>query len=718
MNKILCVMMLFGIFAISFANVSADYAPGTPDFVLEPKIEQRPVSDVGWFTKAAHPTTRAHCMVSPVVNGKYYVFGGPTVSGGAYTNVCYEYNTNTDAWTLKTPMPTARGIGRAVLVQGKIYVIGGAVTFGTGLNVVEIYDPVTDAWTTGPSLPVGNHDFGAGVYKDTWVYVCGGGNWSAPPIATVYVLNTVTNTWATATAMPTAMGTPGCGVIGNKIVMATGYVGSAGSNIVQVGTISPTDPTSITWTTGAAMPGGVIYRGNSGVCNGQLYVCGGNLASGISNAANKYDPATNSWTALPNKPTAVSNVYGMAADPAGKLYYPVGYNGSAYLTVHEMLDDASYANDVGVDAIHAPGSAHLAGNPITPMARIKNYGSAAQTNFQVVCSIIGTSGAVHVNTQTVSSLASGDTTRLTFGTWTSPTSGSYTTKIRTLLTGDQNPGNDMMSVVTNVGAWLLREGFNDVAFPPAGWDTIRVTGTSANNIWSRVTAGTNPTCTPVEGAGMARYYSYLATAGNKCRLVSPVINLGTTPRGCSLKFYMTHDPGYATANETLAVQYTLDGTTYIDVATFTRYAATFAWTEHPVYLGSLSGNIRFAFLATSQFGDNIFIDDVRLESGSVGIAEEMTTPVFTTLNEVKPNPLRGNANISFNIAKPSMTNLKIYDASGRVIKTLLSSNLASGAYNLTWNGRDDNDRAVAEGIYFYTLETESNHITKKLVLTR
>ncbi|MCX8015673.1 MAG: T9SS type A sorting domain-containing protein, partial [candidate division WOR-3 bacterium] len=64
------------------------------------------------------------------------------------------------------------------------------------------------------------------------------------------------------------------------------------------------------------------------------------------------------------------------------------------------------------------------------------------------------------------------------------------------------------------------------------------------------------------------------------------------------------------------------------------------------------------------------------------------------------------------------TKLKIYDASGRVVKTLVNSTLQSGVYNLTWDGRDESNRRVAEGIYFYTLETPNQKFTKKMVFTR
>ncbi len=85
----------------------------------------------------------------------------------------------------------------------------------------------------------------------------------------------------------------------------------------------------------------------------------------------------------------------------------------------------------------------------------------------------------------------------------------------------------------------------------------------------------------------------------------------------------------------------------------------------------------------------------------------------------KPNPVtNGLAKISYSIAEPTRVRLMVYDASGRLVKTLVNSEHESGIYNVIWNGRDEADRAVAEGIYFYTLETSKQSFTKKMILTR
>jgi len=102
---------------------------------------------------------------------------------------------------------------------------------------------------------------------------------------------------------------------------------------------------------------------------------------------------------------------------------------------------------------------------------------------------------------------------------------------------------------------------------------------------------------------------------------------------------------------------------------------------------------------------------------------EQTNPVIpsskTILYSPKPNPvINGLVHISFLLAEPSRISLKIYDASGRAVKTLVNEKMNSGVYNKVWNGKDDNNQSVAEGIYFCTLETANQNLIKKIIYTK
>jgi hypothetical protein len=111
--------------------------------------------------------------------------------------------------------------------------------------------------------------------------------------------------------------------------------------------------------------------------------------------------------------------------------------------------------DVGVTAIVAPTGTVDSGATITPKGRVKNYGTGAAT-FPVTFRI----GTSYTNTQTVTSLAAGDSVLVSFTNWTAGQRGTYATRCSTALTDDQIHANDTLSGsvivrVTNVGVTAI-----------------------------------------------------------------------------------------------------------------------------------------------------------------------------------------------------------------------------------------------------------------------
>ena len=62
--------------------------------------------------------------------------------------------------------------------------------------------------------------------------------------------------------------------------------------------------------------------------------------------------------------------------------------------------------------------------------------------------------------------------------------------------------------------------------------------------------------------------------------------------------------------------------------------------------------------------------------------------------------------------------LKIYDITGRLIKTLVNEPQEPGYYKVLWDGKDNLDNAVPSGIYFYRIEVGNFTAVKKIVKTR
>lgn len=109
---------------------------------------------------------------------------------------------------------------------------------------------------------------------------------------------------------------------------------------------------------------------------------------------------------------------------------------------------------------------------------------------------------------------------------------------------------------------------------------------------------------------------------------------------------------------------------------------------------------------------------VPIISSSISENINLNSQFFTTLDIPNPNPAINSAKISFSLANSQNVTLKIYDVSGNLIKTLIDSYLEQGRYNYFWYGTDNQGHIVSEGIYFYTLETPNQRLTKKLLLAR
>lgn len=87
-----------------------------------------------------------------------------------------------------------------------------------------------------------------------------------------------------------------------------------------------------------------------------------------------------------------------------------------------------------------------------------------------------------------------------------------------------------------------------------------------------------------------------------------------------------------------------------------------------------------------------------------------------TLATVLPNPFKGICQIQLQIRQEGNVSLKIYDITGREIRNLISAPHKPGTYTYYWNAQDEKGRKVANGIYFYKLDTPNENLIRKMIL--
>ena len=102
----------------------------------------------------------------------------------------------------------------------------------------------------------------------------------------------------------------------------------------------------------------------------------------------------------------------------------------------------------------------------------------------------------------------------------------------------------------------------------------------------------------------------------------------------------------------------------------------------------------------------------------VGIAESSVTPTGYRLAQNTPNPFTRITTISYQLPKASEVSLKIYDATGRVVRTLVDESKQAGYYDVYWNGRDDDGAELTSGLYFARLDAGTYTDIRKVILLR
>jgi hypothetical protein len=144
--------------------------------------------------------------------------------------------------------------------------------------------------------------------------------------------------------------------------------------------------------------------------------------------------------------------------------------------------------------------------------------------------------------------------------------------------------------------------------------------------------------------------------------------------------------------------------------------------------GDVNGNGRDEIMFASNADTNRQVVICKY-TGPNGVAGEPVNNEQLAINKLLqnvPNPFSQRTTIKYQTNRPGMINLSIYNVTGQLVKTLI--NETSPSYpsprgegregSVTWDGRDNNNNTVTNGVYIYKLNAAGETMVKKMTLIR
>jgi hypothetical protein len=83
-----------------------------------------------------------------------------------------------------------------------------------------------------------------------------------------------------------------------------------------------------------------------------------------------------------------------------------------------------------------------------------------------------------------------------------------------------------------------------------------------------------------------------------------------------------------------------------------------------------------------------------------------------------PNPFAQATEIMYEVRTRGRVSVKIYDTSGRLVRTLVDADMAPGVHSAGWNGRNSAGDRVSAGVYFCRMDAPGFRATRKMLLAR
>ena len=251
-------------------------------FALAGTGDGRPVLEVerfdgtAWTVETTLPGDGLNAPAAVALDGLVYLIGGFATTTNVPVADVAVYDPATGRWASAAPLPSPRGGHAAVVLDGRIHVLGGG-NATTTLDDHDVYDPASDTWQSAAPLPR-REGSPAATILDGRLHAIGGRSGLAD-FGAVDIYDASTDAWSGGPAIP-PRGTAGAATYCDAIYLFGGESQREGRRLADVLRLEPGG----SWEAASSMPTGRAFA-RSVVFAGAVYVVGGNTTSGASHAS-------------------------------------------------------------------------------------------------------------------------------------------------------------------------------------------------------------------------------------------------------------------------------------------------------------------------------------------------------------------------------------------------------------------------------------------------
>ena len=132
--------------------------------------------------------------------------------------------------------------------------------------------------------------------------------------------------------------------------------------------------------------------------------------------------------------------------------------------------------------------------------------------------------------------------------------------------------------------------------------------------------------------------------------------------------------------------------------------------------------VYFAVRVRTPDGSLSPLSNIAIGSPSTQVSILPVLPMGALSLSAVPNPSNPSTRLTYNLpgvrSVQYPVRLRVYDLSGRLLRTLVDAKQAAGTHAVSWNGKDDHGTAAGSGIYLFKISAGGRDLCRKFMMVK